>query len=816
MTTAPRSLARWLFAATCAASALPCLATTMQVFPDSSPSGTCKLRAAVQAANTNTAVGGCQAGTASDTLVLALAQPYVLTGAADDDANATGDLDITSTITIQGASTQSVIVAPDSDRAFHVLTSLGSLTLNDVTIVGGSVLGGTSNDGGVVRKEGAATLTINRSTLRGGTADLGGGIYAAPGAGLLTINRVSVLDNLASNGGGLYLGQGSGVDVALSNLTLSGNTATGVGGGMFVSTGWFRLRNATVARNRGASAGGIFYGGVSTTGINLSNSIVVENTDVNGAANDLSCAGGGAQLGARAYTMIGGIVGGCTFASFAGSTTSSDARLSPLFDFGSGVPTHLLLPGSSALGAGNPSNANPLTACSTADARGVPRSASCDLGAYEEQFDRTVNSFSDLPDLNPGDGVCLALGGVCTLRAALMEFNATGGRSFVYLPPGVYVLNRPFPQQGSGDDSGGDLDVRPPQPSIQDAPPPALTLFGSGDPEATQIVGTGLDRVLEVRGSDTVGQDRVLSFALINASISGGLLTQDPFAFEINPVLGGGGIKVYGGKSLFHNVVVRDNEVSLTAGAQNSSGGGVAIRFPSIPEFNRPYAYGAMLDRFAIIDNTSAAIAGGIDARNNLNNATPSDGIVLTNGTISGNHAIGGGGAYLVNTSMGFVTIARNTAVSSVVNPTSGYAAGFTGTNNVLRNVLIADNLAAGAASDCRVYTTDLGSNNVSLGYNLIGTIEPACVISGATTGNLYNVDPLLGAREVLPSGMPVHRLAANSPAANVIPRAACSDVRNISVTSDVLGAPRPATGSALCDIGAVEIDLPIFSNGFE
>ncbi len=809
-----RAFAGWLCVLACAASPTPCSAATMQVFPDSSPSGTCKLRAAVQAANTNTAVGSCPAGTASDTLVLALGRPYVLTGNADDDNNSEGDLDITSTITIQGASTQSVIVAPEFDRAIHVLTTQGNLTLNDVAIVGGSVLGGSSNDGGVVRKEGSATLTINRSTLRGGNADFGGGIYAAPGSGVMTLNRVAIRDNVANNGGGIFLAQGSGTDVLLNNLTLSGNTASSVGGGMFVSTGWFRMRNSTVARNRGSSAGGIFYGGVSSTGINLANSIVVENTDVNGNPNDLSCAGGGAQLGSRAHTMIGGIVGGCTFASFAGNTTNSDARLSPLFDFGSGVETHALLPGSAALAAGNPSNSNALTACLNTDARGVSRSVSCDLGSYEQQFDRTVNSFSDLPDLNPGDGSCLALGGVCTLRAALMEFNATGDRSFVLVPPGIYTLNRPLPF--GFDDSGGDLDVQPPQQITPGESPPALTLFGGGDPAATQIVGTGLDRVLGVRSSgNPPGEDRALSFALLNATVSGGLLTEDPFAFEPNPTIGGGGIKIYGGKSLLYNVVIRNNEVNLSAGmGSDSYAGGILIQFPTTPQYSRPYAYSAVLERFAIVDNVSAGAAGGIGA--SISTSIPNDGIVLTNGTIAGNHAVRGGGAFTINSSLAFVTIVGNTADLAPTNPVEGVAAGFTGYSNVLRNSVISGNVAAGIASDCRVSTTQDGANNISLGYNLIGTNEPACVISGVATGNLYNVDPLLGPRETLPSGMPIHRLAANSPAANVIPKAACSDARNFNVTTDVRGVPRTGPGTTFCDMGAVENELPLFNNGFE
>jgi hypothetical protein len=792
---------------------VPAAAATMQVFPDSFGSGNCKLRQAIQAANTNTAVGGCPAGSAgTDTLVLALGRPYFIgQPGSDEDSNLSGDLDVTSSIIVQGDdTTRTVIVAQDFDRAFHVLTAQGSLTLNDVTIIGGSVLAGTSNDGGVVRKDGAATLTINRSALRGGNADRGGGLYAPPGSGLLTLNRVTVFDNHANHGGGMFLEQGSGIEAILNNVTLSGNIANQTAGGLYVANSWFRMRNSTVARNVSlSSAGGIFYGSPSTTGINIANSVLIENTANGGLPNDLNCAGGGAQLGARTHTMIGSIVGGCTFASFSGIPGSNDARLTPLFDFGSGVPTHALMPGSAALNAGNPSNANALTSCLSTDARGFSRTTSCDVGAYEHRYDLTINSFSDLPDLNPGDGSCLALGNVCTLRAALMEAGEVGGRWFIHLPPGIYSLNQPI-GTNAGDPAGGDLDVDgigPNDPAL------ALTLFGSGDADDTQIVGGGLDRVLEVRGNNG-SNDTTLAFALINARISGGLLTEDPFAFEDNPVIGGGGIKVYGGRSLFYNVVVQDNEADVADIGIESIGGGISITAPSSPEHNRPYANSVLMDRFAVIDNISADYYGGAFA---LIPASPfgSDGVVMRNGSIAGNHAQRGGGLATRYASLSFVSIVANTAEFENDNATTGYSAGFTGTGAILRNVLMAENFIGAERSDCRVYGPSSGDTNTSLGYNLTQSDHPACVIAGDTTGNQLGIDPLLGSRESL-QGMPFYRPAATSPAVNAIPRAVCSDVRGIAVVSDAHGLPRPGDGNAFCDIGAIENELALFANGFE
>ena len=78
------------------------------------------------------------------------------------------------------------------------------------------------------------------------------------------------------------------------------------------------------------------------------------------------------------------------------------------------------------------------------------------------------NITQDLPDANPGDGVCSYLAvmnppTLCTLRAAVMEGNATplDQDVLVHLVPGaVYVLNTPEPNpQGA---KAGDLDITRP------------------------------------------------------------------------------------------------------------------------------------------------------------------------------------------------------------------------------------------------------------------------------------------------------------------------------------------------------------------
>jgi len=56
-----------------------------------------------------------------------------------------------------------------------------------------------------------------------------------------------------------------------------------------------------------------------------------------------------------------------------------------------------------------------------------------------------VNTTDDLPDANPGDGVCETDTGLCSLRAAIEETNALSGPNTVKLPAGTYeITNTPI------------------------------------------------------------------------------------------------------------------------------------------------------------------------------------------------------------------------------------------------------------------------------------------------------------------------------------------------------------------------------------
>ena len=91
--------------------------------------GNCTLREAVQAANTDTAIDACAAGAGADTIVVPAGTYTLAIAGTDEDANATGDLDITSAITVSGAAAATTLIdGAGLDRVFHVL-STGTATI---------------------------------------------------------------------------------------------------------------------------------------------------------------------------------------------------------------------------------------------------------------------------------------------------------------------------------------------------------------------------------------------------------------------------------------------------------------------------------------------------------------------------------------------------------------------------------------------------------------------------------------------------------------------------------------------------------------
>jgi CSLREA domain-containing protein len=264
----------------------------------------CTLRAAVQAVNF---LGG------AGTITLPAGTFSVTVAGADEDAGASGDLDIiTGGVTIQGDGSATTVIdaAGLGDRVFDLQPGTAA-DLSRMTIQNGAP--GIA-DGGAVRVQAGATLTVTNGTLtqnlarnrRGGAifndgattltdttltgnstgTDLnvvfpfsgeGGGVYNAPNR-TLTVNGGILSANRSADGGGLFNAAGT---TELSATTFQENRARNRGGGIF-NQGMLTGAGLTVTSNQagdnnltgGEASGGGFY---NTGTVTLSTSTVSAN-----------------------------------------------------------------------------------------------------------------------------------------------------------------------------------------------------------------------------------------------------------------------------------------------------------------------------------------------------------------------------------------------------------------------------------------------------------------------------------------------------------------------------------------------------------
>lgn len=131
------------------------------------------------------------------------------------------------------------------------------------TLTNSKVIVNTAGEegGGIYNLGENASLTLTDDTVSGNSAVLGGGIYNYSGRnftdfliGTLTLANSTVSDNTASqSGGGIY---NSGT-ATLTNSKVSGNTAKADGGGIY-NLGDSALTNSTVRGNTAEYGGGIY------------------------------------------------------------------------------------------------------------------------------------------------------------------------------------------------------------------------------------------------------------------------------------------------------------------------------------------------------------------------------------------------------------------------------------------------------------------------------------------------------------------------------------------------------------------------------
>ena len=257
-----------------------------------------------------------------------------------------------------------------------------------------------------------------------------------------------------------------------------------------------------------------------------------------------------------------------------------------------------------------------------------------------------ADSFYDAVDANPGNGVSDDGTGKSTLRAAVMEANATVGDNVIRLRPGRYTLS--IGGEGEDDAQTGDLDITD-----------NLTIRGAGA-EKTTIDAAALDRVFHVLPGGTLNVSGV-TITNGSAEFGGGIFNAGTLTVTESTVQGnstggtGGGIATEGTTTItqstlsgnsavddgggFHNTrtaIIINSTVSgnWTTGA-GSSGGGI---------FNQTGASLELVNN-TIAQNVAVARGGGIDTGGTAN---------ITNTIIAGNTATSGPDVYGTVTSQGY------------------------------------------------------------------------------------------------------------------------------------------------------------------
>lgn len=356
-----------------------------------------------------------------------------------------GSLDITSNITIIGASAGNTLITAGflGDRIFTV-TGTGNLGLENITLQDANV-GGENGiiDGGAISIQSSGKATLNNTIIaQNSTNGKGGGIA---NQGVLEINDSAILVNFAiGNGGGIYNGDGGtvrinrstiafnstsnildengllggggilndvGGNLTIVNSTISGNTSL-IGGGIWTLGTQATIINSTIANNSGSNGAGIFSGnpqdGSVVVNTILRNNIIAENinsADINGIFNNLSSS-----------NLIGASEGGSLVNGFNNNLVGSvESPINPLIgdlpseftttDRASALLVHPLLQGSPAINAGNNANSqirDLFNYYGNEDQRGAARinNGTVDIGSYEFIKGSGVNTNNNSSGLN--------------------------------------------------------------------------------------------------------------------------------------------------------------------------------------------------------------------------------------------------------------------------------------------------------------------------------------------------------------------------------------------------------------------------------
>jgi CSLREA domain-containing protein len=361
----------------------------------------------------------------------------------------------------------------------------------------------------------------------------------------------------------------------------------------------------------------------------------------------------------------------------------------------------------------------------------------------------TVNSISD-----DGTGTCTV--GKCTLRDAIASAGSGDIITFSLPANSTIALSR------------GELLIRT-NVTISGPGPDALTVQRSTAP------GTAAFRIF--RANSAVDPVVISGLRIANgvSTDDGGGIYNDNGALTVdNCIISGNSASDRGGgihsRGVFNEQPVTISNSTISGNSAVDKGGGIAITFGPVTITNSTISgnsagvagggvenlHGTVTIANSTISGSNLApIGGGIYNRRLASVGTST--VTIANSTISGNVATAGGGIY---NSDGTVILTGATIVgnSAIIGGSTGGGGGIYQRIGTIssRNTIIALNSA--------VVGPDIDGPLVSQGFNLIGNTS-AGTITGDTTGNQLNVNPMIGPLQDNGGPTFTHALRDGSPA---------------------------------------------------
>jgi predicted outer membrane repeat protein len=234
--------------------------------------------------------------------------------------------------------------------------------------------------GGAIYLDAGTRATISKTLFMNNSAGFGGAINAAGQNTDVLVTRCSAAYNMG--GWGSFAHVEKRATMTIENSTLNNNTATNAGT-LGSPDGNFNLRNVTIVNNRNTNGGaaGIFINGQPSS-LQMSNTLVVQNRDINNVESDCDCENPGTTLSSVGGNIVGSPSSNCTAALQRSSDKLNvNAMLDPVgaIDRGDGTPSIMFMAGSPGIDGGNDAS------CPDVDQGGDrrPQGVRCDVGALE-------------------------------------------------------------------------------------------------------------------------------------------------------------------------------------------------------------------------------------------------------------------------------------------------------------------------------------------------------------------------------------------------------------------------------------------------